>query len=243
LINLILPEIPNCNPGKPIHLQANLKMTEPNSYNSIDALFKKAFDGLPETPAPDGWDTPSGKVWEHVQTRIETPRSGWSARTLGLIASFAVVLLIGLYLVIFPKTTPTIAPAQTESPAVVLPNTTSSPETTVVTTTPTVKPEVKIEAPVLSAKKTSKKPLQPTTQSHHTAPDTSVKNNTEPTTNHGQPRHSAGALPLPGSKLASPNTTVARKQQTWQAPLPYLPAFDAKPNVPPVPASLRFVKQ
>jgi hypothetical protein len=236
--------MPNFNPGKPIHLQENLKMTEPNSYNSIDALFKKAFDGLPETPTPDGWDTPSGKVWEHVQTRIETPRSGWSARTLGLIASFAVVLLIGLYLVLFPKPAQLNVPAQTNAPEAATPSTATSQEKALAPAITTVKAASPSVAPVLPTKKSDKKSLHPSTQNTHAALDTNAKNNQEAANfSHGQPKRPTGALPLPGSKLASPNTTVARKQQTWQAPLPYLPTFHNKPNVPPIPASLRLDKQ
>ncbi len=73
-------------------------MTDPKEFETLDQLFRKTFDDLPDTPAASGWDTPSGRVWQHVQSQIKPPRSGWSAQTIALLAAFAVTLVVGIYL-------------------------------------------------------------------------------------------------------------------------------------------------
>jgi|GEM_PF-417125 len=217
-------------------------MTEPNSYNSIDALFKKAFDGLPETPSSEGWDTPSNKVWEHVQTRIEAPRNGWSAQTLGMIAAFAVVLSIALYLVLFSnKSTPTPVVADPNAPGMVVETPTHPEVAPAVINSPVTAP-VESKTPNTATKNKGVQSKAPTKTVNTATP--TLDNQTEQSAigRRVAPRPGA-ALPLPGSKPASPNTTVARKQQSWQSPLPYLPIQRNKPQVPNIPASLRLQKQ
>lgn len=92
-------------------------MTDPKEFESLDELFRKTFDRLPETPAPSGWDTPSDRVWQFVQSEITPPRSGWTLKSIALIASFAVTLAIGLYLFL-NRQKPVEIPAN-ETPAVV----------------------------------------------------------------------------------------------------------------------------
>ena len=89
-------------------------MTEQKEFESLDELFRKTFDNLPETPAKSGWDTPSERVWQHVQEQIKPPQSGWSPQTLTLIAAFVVTLTVGLYLFLN-------RPTQPETPAAVPP--------------------------------------------------------------------------------------------------------------------------
>ncbi len=216
-------------------------MTEPNSYNSIDALFKKAFDGLPETPSSEGWDTPSGKVWEHVQTRIEAPRNGWSAQTLGLIAAFAVVLSIALYLVLFSyKSTPTPVVADPNTPGMV--ETPTQQETAPAVINSPVTAPVESKMPNTATKNRGVQSKAPTNTINTATPKLDNQPEQSAIGRRIAPRPGA-ALPLPGSKPASPNTTVARKQQSWQTPLPYLPMQRNKPQVPNIPASLRLQKQ
>jgi hypothetical protein len=45
-------------------------MTDPKELNSIDKLFRDTFSSLPDTPAPDGWDTPSEQVWMRIRREI-----------------------------------------------------------------------------------------------------------------------------------------------------------------------------
>lgn len=85
-------------------------MTEQKEFESLDELFRKTFDNLPDTPAASGWDTPSEKVWNHVHNHIAAPKTGWSAQSVTLVAAFAVTLAVGLYL-LFNR------PDQPESPA------------------------------------------------------------------------------------------------------------------------------
>ena len=75
-------------------------MTDPKEFESLDELFRKTFDKLPDTPDPSGWDNPSGRVWQHVQAQIAPSGGGWSLQTVAIIAAFAVALTVGLYLLL-----------------------------------------------------------------------------------------------------------------------------------------------
>ena len=72
-------------------------MAEQKDFNSLDDLFRKTFDDLPDSAGASGWDTPSDRVWQHVQTRIKPPRSGWSGGQILLLASGAIAIALGLY--------------------------------------------------------------------------------------------------------------------------------------------------
>lgn len=87
-------------------------MAEHKEFESLDELFRKTFQDLPDTPSTSGWDTPSERVWQHVQKQIKPPRSGWSTQTVALLAAFAVTLVLGLYLLLNRPD------AQTETPVV-----------------------------------------------------------------------------------------------------------------------------
>lgn len=104
-------------------------MTDPKEFETLDQLFRKTFDDLPDTPAASGWDTPSARVWQHVQSQIKPPRSGWSAQAITLLAAFAVTLAVGVYLYLGrtnKATTPaTETPVAAEQPA---PPQTEAPE-------------------------------------------------------------------------------------------------------------------
>lgn len=201
-------------------------MSEPNEYNSIDALFKKAFDDVSNTPAADGWDTPSGKVWEHVRNRIEAPRHGWSTRTLGLIAAFSVTVLIGLYLTLTQtqavEKTPNSAPIST-------PGAVSAP-----LSAPEKSKEIEIPLPeTIKAAKPGSKSLKQEQKVQNPLADKEENHTAE---------HRPAALPLPGSRPLSPNSTVARQQQIWLMPMPFLPAARSLNTTPPAPERLK-VKQ
>ncbi len=72
-------------------------MTEPQEFDSIDELFRQTFKDMPETPAPNGWDAPSERVWEHVSAHMPTPKQGWTWRTWSMAGALVVVLALGLY--------------------------------------------------------------------------------------------------------------------------------------------------
>ncbi len=184
-------------------------MTEPQDFNSLDELFRKTFDNLPETPAPSGWDRPSERVWQHVQATVKPPNSGWSAKAISLVSALAVTVAIGLYLFVIRPETPaeTTAPAEQAvmtAPVVVTPAETvaaiPAPEQTFVqkqTTAPAIQPKQKL---VLSV------------------PDT---RETEPAVS----QRPTGSIPLPGSKSAPPNNTVEKLELLWKTPLETLPVL------------------
>jgi hypothetical protein len=41
-------------------------MEENLHKDNLESFFKQAFDKLPDTPSPDGWDTPSEEVWDGI---------------------------------------------------------------------------------------------------------------------------------------------------------------------------------
>jgi len=184
-------------------------MTEPQDFNSLDELFRKTFDNLPETPAPSGWDRPSDRVWQHVQATVKPPRSGWSTKAITLVSALAVTVAIGLYLFVIRPETPveTTAPAEQAvmtAPVVVTPVETvaaiPAPEQTFVqkqTTAPAIQPQQKLQL---------------------SAPDT---RETEPAVS----QRPTGSIPLPGSKSAPPNTTVEYMELLWKTPLETLPVL------------------
>lgn len=232
-------------------------MTDQQDYRSIDELFKRTFDDLPDTPSSTGWDLPSGKVWEHVQGRIQTPKSGWSSQALTLVSAFAVVLTVGMYLFFGSGEQKQNAPepAKTEQRSGNT-GTAMSPDPVTSTTAETS------ESPVAPRSETgvASTPQQRLPNKNRVAnsPVNSSKNNpaqrdavelpktqtakpqhTESVNHTAEPGHHIGAMPLPGSKPSSPNSTVAKRHSAWQTPLKSLPIGNGKQNVPTSPESLR----
>lgn len=167
-------------------------MTEQQAQNPIDDLFRNTFENLPDTPAESGWDTPSDRVWQHVQANIQTPKKGWGIQSYVLLAAFTVVVAVGLYWmfaapaekqVVQPSSTPVEQPVKaTETPVEKTDNQTTT------TTTPT------------SSTGTAKEKSKP-----------SPRNSTEE--KQVKPNGNA-AQPLPGSKTTlPPNTTEAQKKK------------------------------
>jgi hypothetical protein len=159
-----------------------------------------------------------------------------------MIAAFAVVLSIALYLVLFSnKSTPTPVVADPNAPGMVETPTHQEMAPAVISSPATV--PVESRTPTNTPHKNRGVQSKNSTKAVHgvtPAPD----NHAEQAANgRSGASHPGAALPLPGSKPASPNTTVARKQQSWQSPLPYLPIQRNKPQVPNIPASLRLQKQ
>ncbi|MEI6408108.1 MAG: hypothetical protein WCR52_01885 [Bacteroidota bacterium] len=225
-------------------------MTDSKDYRSIDELFKRTFDELPDAPSAGGWDVPSDKVWEHVQTRIQTPKSGWTAQTLALVSAFAVVLLIGLYFLVASGSDKQENKAATEtanSTANVSTSTTAAPIAPAVA--PVMAPATQTETVALekaaprvattpkAPKKTEPFKSKMQVSQSVAAPEKPAHNEA---VNHADaPARPSGALPLPGTKPASPNSTVAKHRASWQKPLHYLPVLRSKPTIPVAPASLR----
>jgi len=205
-------------------------MADPKEYQSLDDLFRKTFDGLPETPSPNGWDRPSDRVWEHVKTRIEPPRTGWSAQTLMMVSAFAVILAVGMYL-FFGGTEQkdiqaSVSPAIEQSVAV-QPVVADQP----LAETP---PETNTEKPLEKSK-------QLRGQNQTEAKQVPVQQAPAPVNpSRVEPGRTGAALPLPGSKPDSPNTKERLKNGAWRAPFQALPILRQQPAVPAIRASLRY---
>lgn len=190
-------------------------MTEPQDFESLDELFRKTFDNLPENASPSGWDRPSERVWQHIQTTVQPPRSGWSTRTITLVSALAVTIVIGLYLFISRPVQPveTAAPMQVTSPAPTVAETPAVAETAV--TIPATTPPKAVSTRVV----VRKKPVA-------SIPNTPAPNSTviEPATN----QRPSGSIPLPGSTVAPPNNTIEQLERLWKTPLKTLPVLPEK---------------
>ncbi|MBL7804525.1 MAG: hypothetical protein JNL02_12365 [Saprospiraceae bacterium] len=220
-------------------------MAEQKDFNSLDELFRNTFDQLPESPDPDGWDTPSERVWQHVQTRIKPPRQGWSSAQIMLVAAGAIAIMVGLYLALVQP-----QPAQVEDPSSEIAN-----EQTY--QAPVAQPEVAVESPVqtLPAQQPIPKRTPPAASAETQMPPTSAKPaisaplaapvadkpaatadqpKTQPKVNStGKRAERTGALPLPGSDPSDPNSTVLRNRyKRWKTPLTPL-SLTLKPDAAP----------
>ena len=213
-------------------------MADEKEFESLDALFKKTFDQLPEQANTNGWDVPSERVWQHVQNTIQPPKNGWTLRTWSMVTALGAVLLLGLYLMVSglgqasvatPKPLAPAAPtASNESnmqPEKTTPPAVSSPQIVVLPTAPVV------SKPLLRGKlKKQSRVTPPVTL----APPTAV------------PTVGREARLLPGSPdQTPPNTTElrereARKRAIWHAQAPHLPLSADQPEVPLLP---KWMKQ
>jgi hypothetical protein len=173
-------------------------MTDPNQeYQSLDELFRKTFDKLPDSPAPSGWDAPSERVWRHVERNIQPPKSGWTLQAIGLVSAFAVTLAVGLYLYMARPAAqqdaiPTALPAA-ETPAV------SEPSPAATLPAPAATPAAKQPAKPQPEKPKQSAPAAPNSAEENAA---DAKRPSSPT-----------AAPLPGTKPASPNSTERQRSE------------------------------
>jgi len=168
-------------------------MTEQQAKNPLDELFRKTFESLPDSPAASGWDTPSDRVWQQVQSNIQTPQKGWGLQTFLLFAAIAATIAVGLFWMFGnPAENPAPAPAvtPTEQPAM-------TPASTVVPDSQPVESAPKSSSGNSLNKATQNKPV----------PNQSLEG----------PAHKASensAQPLPGSKTTlPPNTLEAQKNK------------------------------
>ncbi|HRI60382.1 MAG TPA: hypothetical protein PK228_11680 [Saprospiraceae bacterium] len=196
-------------------------MTEQKEFESLDELFRKTFDNLPETPAPSGWDTPSEKVWQHVQKQIKPPKSGWSTQTLTLIAAFAVTITVGLYFLLN-------RPAQPETPAAVPPPATA--ETTELPADDRQEQVARIEAQPASPETTQLLPAK-TAKKKTAAAKKTVPYNSSVESEAAKPAQADSSFEKPAEQERKvPNSTLRRKaelakraKEAWETPLDPLP--------------------
>jgi hypothetical protein len=72
-------------------------MSDQHELQSLDKLFRKTFDELPDTPAASGWDQPNPQVWQHLEAAIRPPSANrwrwqYSVALAGAIATAVAVL-------------------------------------------------------------------------------------------------------------------------------------------------------
>lgn len=224
-------------------------MTDPKEFNSLDELFRKTFEDLPETPASSGWDNPSPQVWDEVRVRLKPPRSGWSTKAIMLVSGLAVVLLLGLYWTLIRQDQPSALPESRQTPSTAMQQ--PAPAESVA-----VAPEA-VETPAVQRQQTgATQNLTPerrnniqdevAIQSSPSSVNPPAANTTErPAEEHGRVRPS-GSVPLPGSNPASPNTTVRRQAEAWRKapwakPLAPLPSVLDTRIIRPVPQGLKDI--
>lgn len=196
-------------------------MTEPKELRSIDELFRNTFNNLPDTPADNGWDTPSEQVWAHVQKHAQPPANGWNMQTLIILAGFAVTLVVGLYFAFSAPNKAEEHPVQPVSSPVVVETTAVAPALAAPMQT-----ERSMTPAVVAVPKVSRPATRPVAQPKAVEPQM-----VQPANQEIKPIRPAGAAPLPGSNTTiAPNTTEARKaaqakklEELWRTPLPLLP--------------------
>lgn len=178
-------------------------MTDPKQeYQSLDELFRKTFDNLPDAPAPSGWDTPSERVWHHVERNIQPPKSGWTLKAIGLVSAFAVTLAVGLYLYM-------ARPAAQQDAAQPAPTAAPAAETPTNNTQPTGSEPSPAEAlPTTTAKQPTKPQPDKPKQSAPAAANSAEENAAD-----AKRPSSPTAAPLPGTKPASPNSTERQRSE------------------------------
>jgi hypothetical protein len=154
-------------------------MANNQEFNSIDELFRKSFNDLPATPASNGWDTPSDRVWENIHSNVQPASGGWSAGTKLLIgASLSALLLVGAYWA-FNRPAPTpasTAPVEQPAPAPTQP----APAASVTDEAPATKPvDHAATAKVKAADKPAKTPAAKTPETTNDANNSGPKNTAE----------------------------------------------------------------
>lgn len=192
-------------------------MTEQKDFESLDELFRKTFDNLPETPAKSGWDTPSDQVWQHVQKQIKPPQSGWSTQTLTLIAAFAVTLTVGLYLFLN-------RPVQPETPAAIQPAVAIESAEQPASDTQeqlVAAPEVSPESSVVQATTPKKKPsgTEKPQSDHHTKSEAAEQDETDSSIE----KPAAPKKKVPNTTLRLRAELAKRAEEAWNKPLDPLP--------------------
>ena len=74
-------------------------MTDPKELNTIDKLFRDTFRSLPDSPAPDGWDTPSEQVWMRIRRETGFSPAATGNNSKWMLAALTVGFVVaGMYL-------------------------------------------------------------------------------------------------------------------------------------------------
>ncbi|HAD11407.1 MAG TPA: hypothetical protein DCF33_03105 [Saprospirales bacterium] len=167
-------------------------MTEQQQPNPVDELFRKSFESLPDSPSASGWDKPSDRVWQHVQSNMPQAKQGWSIQSIALLTSMAVLIVAGLY---WFMSKPDAVQPQNVQPV-------SAEQPVITPATEEIQP---VEAADSTPKGSSGTKATPASEK----PSKQIKTLTPA----GKPTDNA-AQPLPGSKpTLPPNSTVSNKNK------------------------------
>lgn len=170
-------------------------MTGKEEFEPLDELFRKTFQDLPATPTASGWDTPSSRVWQRVQSQIKPASTGWALQTWALLAVTAIVMAVGLYVVLGkPRPTPVPTPLPVTQPTITPPASAATPTGVV--------PSAPLEKSV--SKSNGKNRPAATDVRSNPAVNSSIPR--------GEDRSRPQASPLPGTKPAAPNSTEREKE-------------------------------
>ncbi len=189
-------------------------MEDPKELTQLDALFRHAFEDLPDTPSASGWDVPSPKVWEGIQAHLP---GAFRVRVRRLYSSIAIAgllvtaTLVGIYLAFQGRTEILDANTQVNRPL-----------------DPLSGHEYSVEAP---------SPVLTSPSANPTRPRVARRSATSPKRENLQ--QPLSSMPLPGS-VPAPNTTIRRQVEelrsaSWAQPLSPLPQrFLSPTDKPPV---------
>ncbi len=183
-------------------------MEESKEFNHLDALFREAFENLPDTPSPSGWDKPSEQVWANIQTHLQTSTSGkkWSrSYTFLLTAVLGIAVLVGLAYWMLEKPAPPEMPMQEAIPSKEM---AASPMTAPLSIE--VEAALQQQQVLPSGGRTLRRP-HPSGREEPATPEQDI----------------LSSKPLPGS-VPAPNTTIRRQLEElrlapWAQPLQPLP--------------------
>jgi hypothetical protein len=117
-------------------------MADLHDPNPIDQLFKKSFDSQSEAPDLNGWDKPSSRVWENIQSEIAPQGVSYQKYLWSGLAFVGVGLLA--FLMMSKKTPAVPAALPTPNPAIQTPKI-ANPNILNTVATPAIKGEEKAE--------------------------------------------------------------------------------------------------
>jgi hypothetical protein len=185
-------------------------MTDPKELNTIDKLFRDTFSSLPDTPAPDGWDIPSERVWMRIRREIGFPPAATGSNSRWMLAALTVGMVVaGIYwLRSTGSDTPELNNKASEIP--------TAPRVIAAESSDSDDNSAEVSSGVRSI------PLNKGKEETPEAPSGRQTAGEDTGTNRMK-----GAAPLPGtSRPVAPNTTEERRaalEQLWRTPLEMLP--------------------
>jgi cytoskeletal protein RodZ len=151
-------------------------MANHQESNPIDELFQKSFRDMPTTPAANGWDMPSDRVWQGIQTGMTAqPSTSWSLGSKIAAAVGALALVGAIAYFAWPK--PEQNPAAPAVPAMQAPSVPAAQQPAPATTGETASEATKADRPSTTTAKPATKPANPTpsTAADPTEPRNSVE--------------------------------------------------------------------